>query len=84
VSRLDADRARGFALVDEEFEAGLVGAAAPVRDARGRIVAALNVSAPKFRFGRRLAAAGPVLREAAAELSALLGAPDNGSRLAAG
>jgi DNA-binding IclR family transcriptional regulator len=34
------------------------------------IVAALNVSAPKFRFGKRLAEAGELVRTAAAELSA--------------
>ena len=71
--RLVAARARGYAVVDEEFEFGLVGAAAPVRDFRGRIVAVLNVSAPKFRFGERLEAAGREVKRAADELSALLG-----------
>src|SRR4051812_34165271 len=68
--RIAADRARGCAVVDEEFEAGLVGVAAPVRDFRGRIVAALNVSAPKFRLGPRLHEAGEDIRAAADELSA--------------
>src|SRR5918997_3550546 len=71
--RVVAARDRGYALVDEEFELGLVGAAAPVRDFRGRIVAALNVSAPKFRLGERLEAAGKEVKRAADELSALLG-----------
>jgi IclR family KDG regulon transcriptional repressor len=71
--RLETDRTRGYATVDEEFEAGLVGAAAPVRDFGGRIVAALNVSAPRFRLGRRLDAAGRATRAAAGELSARLG-----------
>jgi len=66
-------RERGYALGDEEFEYGLVGAAAPVRDFRGRLVAALNISAPKFRLGRRLEAAGREVKKAADELSALLG-----------
>ena len=70
---LEAARARGYALVDEEFEFGLVGAAAPVRDFKGRLVAALNVSAPKFRLGRRLEGAGREVKKAADELSALLG-----------
>ena len=82
--RILADRARGYALVDEEFETGLVAAAAPVRGVQGEIVAALNVSAPKFRFGTRLAAAGSELREAAHELSAGLGrretTPPSGGR----
>jgi DNA-binding IclR family transcriptional regulator len=71
--RLVAARARGCALVDEEFEDGLVGAAAPVRDFRGQLVAALDVSAPKFRLGERLESAGVVVMKAADELSALLG-----------
>jgi IclR family transcriptional regulator, KDG regulon repressor len=66
-------RERGFALVVEEFEFGLVGAAAPVRDFKGRLVAALNVSAPKFRLGGRLESAGREVKKAADELSGLLG-----------
>jgi IclR family transcriptional regulator, KDG regulon repressor len=70
-------RERGYALVDEEFEFGLVGAAAPVRDFEGQLVAALNVSAPKFRLGGRLESAGREVKKTAEELSALLGwAPD--------
>jgi DNA-binding IclR family transcriptional regulator len=71
--RLVSARALGYALVDEEFEFGLVGAAAPVRDFKGRLVAALNVSAPKFRLGERLEGAGQEVKRAADELSALLG-----------
>lgn len=71
--RIVAARTRGYALVDEEFEAGLVGAAAPVRDFRGRIVAALNISAPKFRFGKQLQAAGVRVKGAADELSEAIG-----------
>jgi DNA-binding IclR family transcriptional regulator len=70
---LVAARALGYALVDEEFEFGLVGAAAPVRDFKGRLVAALNVSAPKFRLGGRLESAGEEVKRVADELSALLG-----------
>ena len=76
--RIDASRARGYAVADEELEIGLVSAAAPVRDGAGRIVAALNVSAPKFRFGERLDEAGAALVTAAAGLGATLsgsGAP---------
>jgi IclR family transcriptional regulator, KDG regulon repressor len=66
-------REQGYALVDEEFEFGLVGVAAPVRDFKGQLVAALNVSAPKFRIGGRLEGAGREVKKAADELSALLG-----------
>ncbi|CAN5163401.1 IclR family transcriptional regulator [soil metagenome] len=73
--RIVAARGRGFAVVDEEFEPGLVAAAAPVRDFRGRICAAINVSAPKFRLGgsRRLAALGRAIKEVSDELSTQLG-----------
>ena len=71
--RIAAARTRGFALVDEEFEPGLVAAGAPVRDFRGAIVAALNVSAPKFRFERRLRAAGEAVKAAADDLSRAVG-----------
>ncbi len=71
--RIAAARSAGFALVDEEFEAGLVAVAAPVRDFGGRVVAALNVSAPKFRVGNKLLGAGRQVKAAADELSATLG-----------
>lgn len=71
--RIRDARARGYAAVDEEFESGLVAVAAPVRNFSGRIVAALNVSAPKFRFGDRLDAGGEEIRAAAEELSRALG-----------
>lgn len=70
---LETARALGYALGDEEFEFGLVGVAAPVRDFKGQLVAALNVSAPKFRLGGRLESAGEEVKRAADELSALLG-----------
>lgn len=67
-------RELGYAVVDGEFEPGLVGVAAPVRDFRGIIVAALNVSGPGFRFGDRVEEAGPAVRRAGNELSDRLGA----------
>jgi IclR family transcriptional regulator, KDG regulon repressor len=66
-------RKQGYALGVEEFEFGLVGAAAPVRDFKGELVAALNISAPKFRLGERLEEAGREVKRAADDLSALLG-----------
>lgn len=71
--RILEGRARGYVIVDEEFEPGLVAASAPVRDFRGNVIAALNVSAPKFRFGGRLLLAGPAIKAAADELSGRLG-----------
>jgi len=72
--RIATARTLGYTAIDGEFEDGHVGVAAPVRDFRGRIVAALNVSAPAFRLGgRRLDAAGREIRARADELSSRLG-----------
>jgi DNA-binding IclR family transcriptional regulator len=75
--RIRAGAARGFAVADEELEPGLCAVAAPVRRFDGRIVAALNVSGPAFRFAGRLDAAGAEVARAASGLSAQLreGAP---------
>jgi IclR family KDG regulon transcriptional repressor len=73
--RIAEARALGYAIVREEFEPGLVAAAAPVRDSAGRVVAAVNVSAPAFRFAQRLEEAATAVTAAADELSADLGAP---------
>ncbi|UYM06753.1 IclR family transcriptional regulator [Solicola gregarius] len=45
VAELDRVRERGWAMVDQELELGLRSIAAPIRDAGGRTVAAVNVSA---------------------------------------
>jgi DNA-binding IclR family transcriptional regulator len=66
-------REQGYALSDEELEFGVVAASAPVTDFTGRIVAAINVSAPKARIGHRLEALGVFVARAARELSARLG-----------
>ena len=71
--RIVIARRAGYAIVDEEFEPGLVAASAPVRGFRGDVVAALNVSGPKFRLGSRLPFAGQAVKAAADDLSAQLG-----------
>jgi IclR family KDG regulon transcriptional repressor len=76
--QLGRAREGGYAVVEGEFEPGLVGVAAPVRDFRGVVVAALNVSGPEFRFGDRVEGAGPLVRRAANELSDRLGAGEGG------
>lgn len=43
-AELDRVRAQGWALVDQELEAGLRSVAAPLRDRDGEVVAAINVS----------------------------------------
>jgi DNA-binding IclR family transcriptional regulator len=70
IERVQEAAARGYAVVDQELEAGLAAVAAPVRRFDGRIVAAVNVSGPSFRFGPRLVDAGPVVTRAAQQLSA--------------
>ncbi|MEY9966835.1 IclR family KDG regulon transcriptional repressor [Streptacidiphilus sp. MAP12-16] len=72
-AQVEIARRAGFALVDEEFEPGLVGASAPIRDFRGRIIAAINISAPKERLGSRLEEAGRTTMAAANRISARLG-----------
>ena len=71
--RIAEARGSGYAAVREESERGLVAVAAPVRDHRGRIVAAVNISAPAFRFADRLAPAGERLLTVAEELSRSVG-----------
>jgi IclR family pca regulon transcriptional regulator len=44
-------RRQGWALVDEELEEGLRSMAAPIHDPQGKVIAAVNVSAPTRRGG---------------------------------
>ena len=69
---LDSAAADGWALVDQELAEGLRSLAVPVRDRRGRVVAAANVSAhagtePAEQTREHLL---PALRRAAADLEA--------------
>lgn len=71
---LAADCARGFTFDLEENEAGIRCVGAPVRDARGRVVAAISVaSAATFMPPHRMAAIAPNVVAAANLLSADLG-----------
>ncbi|MET8942958.1 IclR family transcriptional regulator [Streptomyces sp. NPDC004542] len=73
LEEIQAIRSCGYAMADEEFEAGLVGVSAPVRDHGGRVIAAINMGAPKGRMGQRLDAAGRLTARCALELSRALG-----------
>lgn len=74
--RIDRARQHGFAAVVGEFDEDLAGVAAPVRDARGRIVAAVNISAPSYRLSDdSLESAGEQVRRAASYLSRVLSSP---------
>jgi IclR family pca regulon transcriptional regulator len=48
-AELNAVREQGWALVDQELEDGLRSVAAPLWDAAGRVIAAVNISAPVRR-----------------------------------
>jgi IclR family pca regulon transcriptional regulator len=52
---LDDVRRQGYALVDQELEAGLRSLAAPVHDKRGRVIAAVNISSHVSRLTREKA-----------------------------
>jgi IclR family pca regulon transcriptional regulator len=74
-------RRQGWALVDQELEEGLRPVAVPIRDRRGRVVAAVNVDAQASRWSVDAVRSSvlPQLLEAAAgidrELAAADGAP---------
>lgn len=64
----------GYALSFAELEEGLHAIAAPIRDANGRVIAALNVSGPAYRLTRaRLLEMAPDVIDAAALISRDLG-----------
>ncbi|MEU9015057.1 IclR family transcriptional regulator [Streptomyces sp. NPDC048479] len=73
IEELRAIRSAGYAKVDGELEEGLVGVSAPVRDFRGHVIAAVNVSAPRHRLKDRLDAAGKLTIRYATQLSHALG-----------
>jgi len=80
--RLGVCRTQGWAFSDEEFEPGLVGIAAPVRDFRGRVTATLNVSAPKFRLKGRIEETALRTKSAADALTLEMGASSKPGSLA--
>jgi IclR family KDG regulon transcriptional repressor len=49
---LKAVRQRGYALADEEFEAGIWAISAPIRDTDGNVIAALSIPFPTNRLRR--------------------------------
>lgn len=68
-------RNQGWAIVDQEIEEGLRSVAVPVRDADGRVVAAINVSAHAARTSLKEIQSHflPELRNTASEIEADLG-----------
>lgn len=80
---LDRIRAQGWALVDQELEAGLRSLAVPVRDRTDRIVAAINVSSHAGRTTSEEAKQALLspLRETAARIEADIRASPNVGRV---
>ncbi|MFH1906202.1 MAG: IclR family transcriptional regulator [Chloroflexota bacterium] len=77
MSELEKIRKQGYAINDEELAIGLRSVAAPIRGSGGKVVAAINVSAPGSRISRqeleeRLA---PKVVDTAGQISSSLGAP---------
>ncbi len=71
---IDEVRLRGWAVVNQELEEGLVSISAPIRDRDGRIIAAMNVSGqanrtPASQMVKRFL---PPLRAAARQISDLM------------
>ena len=64
-------RSDGYSLVDQELEEGVRSIAAPIRNRRGQVIAAMNVSCHASRVGvdRMLTGFKPRLLEAAAEIN---------------
>jgi len=74
LTELQGIRNRGWALDDEEHEVGVRCVAAPVRDGKGSVVAALSISGPTIRLTRERIDTMPTLVcEAAGEISRLMG-----------
>jgi DNA-binding IclR family transcriptional regulator len=73
----------GFATSVDELEVGLSAMAAPVRGARGEVIAALSISGPTLRMTpERIAELQPILISEARTLSRRLGHREQGERAA--
>ena len=80
---LQAVRRDDFATSIDELEIGLAAIAAPVRGARGEVIAALSISGPTLRMTpARIDELNPILTSEARTLSRRLGHRDQGERAA--
>jgi DNA-binding IclR family transcriptional regulator len=77
VRRLKEYRERGYSLDNEEIEIGLFCIAAPITDITGRVVAAISLSAPKYRVENRLEELIPQVKRTAAGISFELGSHED-------
>jgi DNA-binding IclR family transcriptional regulator len=74
-AELDEIRRQGYALNRGERQPYVIGAAAPVRDHTGKVIAAIASAGPSIRLTDDLHAVGRVVREVADEMSFSLGCP---------
>ena len=74
-AQIDQVRSQGWCLLNQELEEGLISVAAPIHNASGQVIAAINISGqanrttPEVMQGELL----PQLLQAAAQVSGLLG-----------
>jgi len=79
IARLVEARRRGWAVNDGETSLEEIGLAAPIRDHRDEVVAAVLLSAPRFRVsGPLLDEYGEAVRQTADEITARLGGRTSG------
>lgn len=71
-AELDLIRAQGYAEARGELEVGLHALAAPIRDERNDVVAALGISGPSDRLAHRLPQLGDLLKSSTEALSRTL------------
>ncbi len=72
--QLQRVREDGYAFTLEELEVGLNAVAAPVRDSRGEVIAAVSVSGPSYRvLPQRLSELGEMARDAGEAISRRMG-----------
>jgi len=78
MEELSKVRRQGYALIDQELEIGLRSIAVALEDARGRVIAALNIGAPAAQVSADDMVIGflPVMREVQAALRQVLGGPN--------
>ncbi|MCC7353348.1 MAG: IclR family transcriptional regulator [Anaerolineae bacterium] len=74
IPHLESVRERGYAVDDEEFDAGVRCLAAPIRDYRRKVIASIGISGPASRMTLdRMPELGVVVVKTAEEVSRLIG-----------
>ena len=83
LKKLDQTREQGYAVTDQEYEAGVCAAAAPIFGAEGGVIAAINISGPAHRVTKESIRRTllPALLRTSGELSLAMGfrSPRNGT-----